>query len=208
MTDFQIDKVTARAGFSLIELLVTLLISGIAILGMVALQGRAQQAQLETLQRGQAMALVEDMANRISANPENLDCYNVTTNGLTGSPFEGGAAVVTPGGCGSPIAATDLTDWHNALLGAGEVLGGVNVGGLINARGCIRHWASTGDGAPDRVQVMISWQGTSGSPIAPGTLDDPSTGADETLNCATGEYTEQRRAFGVWLAFATADTTP
>lgn len=203
----KMNKAFAHSGFSLIELLVTLLISGIAILGMVALQGRAQQAQLETLQRGQAMVMVEDIANQISANSGNLACYNITTNGAAGTPFLGIGATAAIG-CAGTIANADLTAWNNTLQGAGETFGGNNVGALIGARGCVRHWASAGAGQPDRVQVMISWQGTSGSPIAPASLDDLSTAADETLNCANAQFTEQRRAFGIWLDFGTLASAP
>lgn len=57
-------------GFSLIELLVAVLVMGIGVLGVTALQMVSLQNNREALVRGEAVHLAYDMMDRIRANPE------------------------------------------------------------------------------------------------------------------------------------------
>ncbi len=57
-----------QAGFSLIEVLVSLLILLIGFMGVAALSMRANQVEFESYQRAQALVLVDDMAQRVRAN--------------------------------------------------------------------------------------------------------------------------------------------
>jgi prepilin-type N-terminal cleavage/methylation domain-containing protein len=50
-----------QRGFSLVEILVTLVIAMIGLLGLAGVQIRAHQAELESYQRAQALVLVSDM---------------------------------------------------------------------------------------------------------------------------------------------------
>ena len=52
-------------GFTLVEVLVSLLIFSVGLLGCAGLQGRAQQAQQEAYQRAYAINLMTDMGMRI-----------------------------------------------------------------------------------------------------------------------------------------------
>jgi type IV pilus assembly protein PilV len=61
--------VTVR-GFSLIELLVAVLVMGIGVLGVTALQMVSLQNNRAALERGEAVQLAYDMMDRIRANPE------------------------------------------------------------------------------------------------------------------------------------------
>lgn len=65
----------ASRGFSLIEVLVTLLLTTIGILGMVAMQGRAIQYTQDSVQRTHAAMLAGDLFERIKANAGNADAY-------------------------------------------------------------------------------------------------------------------------------------
>jgi type IV pilus assembly protein PilV len=58
----------AVAGFSLIEILVTVMILMFGILGLAGLQGAAINAESDAHQRAQALLLLQDMADRINAN--------------------------------------------------------------------------------------------------------------------------------------------
>lgn len=59
-------------GFSLIEVLVTLLLVTIGILGMVAMQARGLQMTQDSVQRNSAIELTSQIADIIRAHPEAL----------------------------------------------------------------------------------------------------------------------------------------
>jgi len=59
-------------GFSLIEVMVTLVLTTIGILGMVAMQGRSIQYTQDSVQRNAAVMLADDYVEIIRANPEEL----------------------------------------------------------------------------------------------------------------------------------------
>lgn len=61
-------------GFSLIELLVAVLVMGIGVLGVTALQMVSLQNNRMALQRGEAVHLAYDMMDRVRANPS--DAYD------------------------------------------------------------------------------------------------------------------------------------
>lgn len=144
-------KTLESRGFSLIEVLVTMLILMGGLLGLAGLQGVALTAQLEAFQRSQALVLVQDMADRINANRTNTSSY-VTTAALgTGN------AVVDCSGQ-AVGQARDSCEWSNALLGAAETTSGgtVNVGAMVGARGCITETVAV---APKQYLIEVAWQG-------------------------------------------------
>src|SRR4026209_1446790 len=55
---------STQSGFSLVEILVTLVIVMIGLLGLAGVQMRAHQAEMESYQRAQALVLVADMVDR------------------------------------------------------------------------------------------------------------------------------------------------
>ncbi|EXF46427.1 type IV pilus modification protein PilV [Pseudomonas sp. BAY1663] len=59
-------------GFSLIEVMVTLVLTTIGILGMVAMQGRSIQYTQDSVQRNAAVMLAGDFVEIIRTNPEEL----------------------------------------------------------------------------------------------------------------------------------------
>lgn len=63
------------AGFSLIEVLVTLLIISVGILGMVALQARTIQYTQDSVVRNTAAMLGSDLLEIIRAHPNELDNF-------------------------------------------------------------------------------------------------------------------------------------
>ena len=136
---------TRQQGFSLIEVLVTIAILMIGLLGLAALQTNATVAEMEAYQRSQALVLVQDLADRIAANKWNSDNY-VTASAK-------GATVDT---CASytAISDIDLCEWNNKLVGAAEVTaGGTKVGAMLNARGCVT------EPTPNFYMVTVAWQG-------------------------------------------------
>lgn len=171
---------TRNAGFSLIEVLVTILILMVGLLGLAGLQGRALTSQMEAYQRSQALILLKDMQDRINANRSNAASY-VTTLG-TGSACPA---------AGATVASVDLHDWCNALLGAAEVQGGGNVGAMIGARGCIYQTVAPASGVPGEYLIAVAWQGLNSTAVP-------------VVNCGSGQYGDEtkRRVVSLPLTIA------
>lgn len=182
---FQPTRAAAQAGFSLIEILVTIFILLLGLLGLVGLMVRSQQVQLESYQRVQAMVMMNDMANRISANRKAAPCYAITTDAAVGEPYLGtgysGTLTCASGTSAQQAGAlADLQAW-DALLKSNA---------LVNARGCITVQTDAVTGFLT-YNVAVVWQGSS------------RTAAPAATNCATGLYGDdtQRRAVVIPLQF-------
>jgi len=136
-------------GVSLIEVLVTMVILAIGLLGLAGLQVRLQSSELESYQRTQALILLEDMENRLSANRKNAATY-VTA---TANPL--GTGDSQPTACTGNGQSLDECQWSNALKGASEQSSSsTNVGAMIGARGCIEDL-----GTGDQFMITVAWQG-------------------------------------------------
>ncbi len=159
----------SEVGLTMIEVLITLFVLAVGLLGMIGLQSRSQRAELESYQRGQALVLIQDIVDRMNANRIAAKNQGYVTAGVGG----GGALSDCSGLAGAPF---DLCDWGNELIGAGEVAAGGNcstasgancVGAMRGARGCVSYDAtteladSTGAAIPGTgVQtVTVAWQG-------------------------------------------------
>lgn len=140
-----------QAGVGLLEVLVTLIVLVVGLLGMAALQMRAQQAEMESYQRSQALILLEDMVARMTTNRAFRECYALTDLLGTGVEFE-------ETGC-DERADIDLEQWDGLLKGSAEILGGNEVGAMIGARGCIT-------GTNNDFRVTVVWQGRTNT-VAP-----------------------------------------
>lgn len=174
-------------GFSMIEVLVSLLIIAIGVLGAVALQTRAVQSGMESYQRTQALILVEDMVARVKNNKKLVStCYAAIGRGTTG--YVGSGVSSAPSGCNA-LADDDIEAWHDLLLGAAETTGAAgseqSVGGILNARGCIDPLTANGE-----YRISVAWQGLS---------KITSADADAKNPCAKGSYEDEdlRRVVGV-----------
>ncbi|MEJ6654971.1 MAG: prepilin-type N-terminal cleavage/methylation domain-containing protein [Pseudomonas sp.] len=132
-----------QQGLTLIELMVTVLILLVGLLGLAGLQSRLQQSEIESYQRVQALILLNDMSSRIMANRYDADSY------VTSSPL--GANTCPP--AGSTRSSKDVNQWCLALKGAAEKIGGTDVGTLIGGRGCVESVSA------NTFMVSVAWQG-------------------------------------------------
>lgn len=132
-------------GTSLIEVLVTIVILAIGLLGLAGLQVRLQSSEMEAYQRAQALVLLNDMASRIAMNRNSAATYDTGT-----TPLGGTAACPTTTATRQQL---DAGQWCNALKGAGETLGGNNVGAMVGGRGCVENLGG------NEYLVTIAWQG-------------------------------------------------
>src|SRR4051812_35878788 len=146
-----------QSGFLMLEVMIAVVILALGLLGLAGLQARAHQAETESYQRVQALALLRDMADRINANRVNAASYITPTSAPLGT--------AASKDCSAPTATADLDlcAWSQLLLGASEVQGSAKVGAMLEARGCI---TSTGTNI---YLIEVVWQG-----LAP-TADPPSS---------------------------------
>jgi len=175
-----------QRGASLIEVLVSMVILMIGLLGLIGVMIESQRAQLESYQRAQALLLVQDMAARVSGNRQAADCYELDGPVGTDNATPPSAAACATGTATQKDRATrDLLEWEQLLLGSTEQIGGNSVGAMLGARGCITKDATTGV-----FLISVAWQGAQ-------TLAAPPAG----IECGKDLYGDdsKRRAVGVTL---------
>jgi type IV pilus assembly protein PilV len=111
------------SGFSLLELLVTLVVLSIGLLGLGLMQTTGLGLTKSAYARTQAMMLANDMADRIRANEASAASYVATTATSISDP-----TCIAPTNCsGTDLAASDLKDWSNRMIrefpgGKGQIL--------------------------------------------------------------------------------------
>lgn len=149
-----------QRGVGLIEILVSLVVIGIGLLGILELYAAGQRSELEAYQRSQALILAEDMANRINTNRAAIDCYTINNADATDYLGQGNTQTYNCAGVGTQatrnLADADLAAWDAMLKGANETNsdGSVNFGGLNEARGCI-----SSNAAGDVITIAVAWTG-------------------------------------------------
>lgn len=171
---FNREPMAAQRGFSLLEVIITMAILAVGLLGLAGLQARAINAEADSFSRGQAMMLANEMADRMNSN---LAEVTTSTAASTGYNQQDGGSVKVVFGTGytndcigganttpalqatccaakASIAARDLCEWDLALKGIGESVGSSNVGAMNGARACVFNTGTTGV-----FQVDVVWQG-------------------------------------------------
>jgi type IV pilus assembly protein PilV len=166
-----------QRGFTLIEILVTIVIIVFGLLGIVGLQAKATTVEMESYQRGQALSLLRDMESRIAASRGIVanGFLSNTVSSTTGNVYLGvgpGAADFADddGNCDAPAAVVTTADklqaaqyeaceWAKQLLGSSAQEGATNVGAMIGARGCLIRMEPPENNALADFYIVIVWQG-------------------------------------------------
>lgn len=117
---FQRLKCRPQRGFTLIEMLVTVVVLSIGLLGLAGLQASGLRSNHSAYLRTQATFLAADIADRMRANRTSAlnGAYNIAVSAAPPS--------------GSSIVANDLNQWLNTLanrLPAGD--GGIAQNGTL-----------------------------------------------------------------------------
>ena len=162
-------------GVGLLEVLVTVVILSVGILGIAGLQFQSKRLQHEAIQRTYAAMLSHDIMERMRANAADLPTAAVVVGGGTissePSPNCTGTAVCT----GFQLYQHDLWEWEQMMDGAAEVAGGQSLGGLVAPTGCITGPVGGGTGT---YTVAIAWRGET-------RVSDPSA---STCGQGSGKY--------------------
>jgi type IV pilus assembly protein PilV len=146
-------------GFSLVEVLVTLLVVTVALLSAASLQIQSKRSNFDAAQRTTAAHLAEDLLERLRSNS------TVSINYLPGGTLGGATLGATPAvNCNAVLATCtaiqmagfDLWQWEQQLDGVMESDGGRATGGLVSPTACI---TGPGFGGNGEYTVAIAWRG-------------------------------------------------
>lgn len=102
------NSMKSNAGFGLIEILVSLLILAIGLLGLASLQATILTQNTEARNRSQAILLADDMFERIRANRNSVASYAVPA---VNAPACNKSYQIT----NADVAADDIAEWQNSL---------------------------------------------------------------------------------------------
>jgi type IV pilus assembly protein PilV len=161
-------------GSTLMEVLVSIFILSVGVLGVAGLQITAKHSNFEATQRSTATALAQGIVERMRSNAQQLGSY---TNAGVGRTISGASMAATncAANCApATLAQYDLYELEQAANGITEQVAGNNVGGLALPTTCI-----TGpNGGPGIYSVAIAWRGMT-------KLSDPATDA---CGSGSGKY--------------------
>jgi len=147
--------VKKHGGIGLIEVLISVLVISVGVMGLIGTQVTAKRAARDAVQRSTATTAAQDIVERMRTNGGQLVAYVTPANGLGGGTIASVAKecissidICSP----ADLAAYDLYQWEQALDGAGEIRNLLSVGGLLLPTGCV----ANDDGM---VTVAVAWRG-------------------------------------------------
>lgn len=162
-----------QSGISMIEVLVTLVVVVIGLIGSLNIQAQMQKSLQESYNRTQAIIIMDDIQDRIFGNKPSAPCYAI-------SGFLGTGSTTLPGcsGVGSEatqrLATTDIAQIDDSLKGSNEINEEREfVGGLLKGKACIDLVETKN---LQTYNITIVWQGLHSLP------------SNNTSNCGGNEY--------------------
>lgn len=173
-------KFSLSKGLSLIEVLVTITITSIGLMGLVSLQMQAVRATTDSGNRSQAVWVFNDIINRIHANEAFSDKY--VSDGVIGcdavlpacSRYHNGTAVVNPANCtGVQQAAWDKYEVACPVR-PGTLIGDANKY-LPNAELSIA-CVNVGCGPGDPLTITLEWRARVNDEEITGAVRDADSG--------------------------------
>ena len=160
------QPITNQRGVSLIEVLVSVLILSIGILGMISLQATSLKVSHQSHYQTEAMHLLNSISDRIRANPEAAEDGSFTL-ALTTRATNIAKDCSTNDCNATELAAYDLSQWRNGTINSSLPVAGVRI-------------AADDASAPTSYNITIMWdparEGVTGTQCGGGTGDgyDPS----------------------------------
>lgn len=154
-------------GSALIEVMVTIFILGIGILGIAGLQARIHVLEYESYQRAQAVVILNDLADRIAGNRNQVDAYVAAAPAWLVST--GNVANCWDTTVADTAVKRDLCEVGNLLKGAGEKQGATGLGAMDSGRACVTAYTDTTSRSFNRcqtgVQIDVAWRGKSATVV-------------------------------------------
>ncbi len=184
-----------QTGTTMLEVLVTIVILAFGMLGLAGLQLKTGTAEMESYQRTQALVLMNDMVERITANRNNAanaaDYPSATVWG-TGDTTYDATPYHTATDCSTLGAGTkeyDWCEWTRALKGSSETIVSPSatspVGAMIGARGCISTIQAKdetpGICKPGIYEVAVAWQGLASGSVPGNACGQGLYGPDDSV---------------------------
>ena len=144
----------------MIELLVTLVIFSVGLLGIVRLQTVSKSATFEAMQRATATQVASGLLDDMRANGPALATY--VAAGQIGQDSITGVSLTDCNDMNNPCTATriasrDLGHWETLMDGDMEAGPAGGVGGLVSPAACI---VGPVDGSAGIYVVSVVWRGT------------------------------------------------
>jgi type IV pilus assembly protein PilV len=155
------NRNSKQAAFSLIELLVSIVVFSVGLLGIAGLQMVSKKANFEGMQRTVASQVASGMLEDMRANGSGISIYAAAPDlgggKLSGLPVSNCRNVNTP--C-TPAqkAGHDLWYWERVLDGAQEIGVEGQAGGVLTPTLCINGPAG---GVAGVYLVSVAWYGSS-----------------------------------------------
>ena len=150
-----------QLGFNLIEVMVTIVIISIGLLGVAALQMQSKHSNLIAAQRTLASHMVHDLLERMRSNSSQIDVYTpsdsdyILLDPVSTSPIQ---ACTSNSACDSTQLVThDIWQWSNALHGGLNLIGNDSADSLLDAVACIGRPSGGGTG---NYTIAIAWRST------------------------------------------------
>jgi len=108
-------SINQQTGFTLLEVLVSLVIISIGLLGLAGLQATGLKNNLSASHRSQATQLSYDIADRMRSNKASINNYLTSFMAPTVAGKQNGC--LTAAGCSSSqMAQHDLYEWNLSLI--------------------------------------------------------------------------------------------
>lgn len=186
-----------QSGFSMLEVLISIVVLAFGMLGLGSLQMRLQTTYVDAQQRAQAVQIMRDIGERMNANAGQATQY------VTGLANPAGVNDGRNGDCGNAaltVAERDLCQWSQRLKGVSVMQDDQALGSMIGARGCIEELRpqnpTPGVCTSGIYRVSIAWQGL-----------QESAAPEAGLACGKGLFGEEsyRRIFSSTLIVGTLE---
>ncbi|TGD74204.1 type IV pilus modification protein PilV [Mangrovimicrobium sediminis] len=163
----RVTPAARQRGLTLIEVLITVFILSIGVLGIATLHITSKTSQYESVQRARAVSMGDSMLERIRNNPAGIAGYNIQMNPIGDGDGDGAGTIAeapdpncisvscTP----QQIAAQDLWEFEQELLGEAVTFNDEATAGLTNVNSCIRFTAFGTAARTGQLEIFIQWRG-------------------------------------------------
>ena len=163
-------SVSRQSGFSLIEIMVSVVLLSTSVIGLAALQSMSTRYDNQAYMRSQSVMLVREMIDRMRSNQEGVDDGHYETSPIP-STYTKNCGNVAVTCTAQELAIYDLVVWNQRA--SGLLPGGF---GSVSLSGSNRN-------------IKISWI----------EQVDKTTVGDGYVNVCDGSSNEQLHCFQVWL---------